>query len=211
MRVVLAMGPLLMIITGQSAAGAEAAPEQRAIWAHYTDIQKPELVEQTIGRLSAAHLNCVYVLIWYNGGQAAYKTSLCPMMKGVPEGFDPLGALIAAAHPTGIAVHAWFVNGAYGWDRPGHLFTQHPDWELQTRARTQEPWYDLGKPEVRQYERDVMLDCLESYDVDGIHFDYIRYDGRGCATATTARAKWRSVTTSLACRAQTRPSPSPAR
>lgn len=156
------------------------APEHRAIWANYREILTPEAVQQTVDRVAAAHLNAVYILVWYNGGQAAYRSALCPMMEGVPEGFDPLGALVPAAHARGIQVHAWFVNGDCGWgaDR-GQLLTQHPDWELQTGEKTRSRWYDLGKPEVRQFEREVMLECLRDYDIDGIHFDYIRYDGRG--------------------------------
>jgi len=170
---------LTAVCQGQDVVSRPAAPEQRAVWAHYPDIQNPEAIQRTVERLSAAHLNAIYILVWYNGGQAAYRSALSPMQKGTPEGFDPLGALIAAAHPRGIAVHAWFVNGSYGWDRPGHVFTQHPDWELQAGAPTQELWYDLGKPVVREFQRDVMLECLRDYDVDGIHFDYIRFAGRG--------------------------------
>lgn len=157
-----------------------AAPvEQRAIWASYREIQSPEAVARTVERCAAAHLNAIYVLVWYNGGTAAYHSTLCPMMKDVPAGHDPLGALIAAAKPKGIDVHAWFVNGSYGWADPGYTFVQHPDWELQTGRKTRPGWYDLGKPEVRAFERDVMLDCLRHYDVAGIHFDYIRFDSRG--------------------------------
>jgi uncharacterized lipoprotein YddW (UPF0748 family) len=69
--------------------------------------------------------------------------------------------------------------GAGATPCPYHLLTQHPDWELQTGRKTQSPWYDLGRPEVREFERDVMLECLRNYDIDGLHFDCIRYDGRG--------------------------------
>ncbi len=157
-----------------------ATPEHRAIWANYRDILTPEAVQSTVERVSNAHLNAIYILVWYNGGQAAYKSALGPMMQKVPDGFDPLGALIAAAHPRGIHVHAWFVNGAYGWvTGAGPVFTRHPDWQLNAGTGAQDRWYDLGKPEVRRFQRDVMLECLQRYDLDGIHFDYIRFSGRG--------------------------------
>lgn len=156
------------------------APQQRAIWVSYREILTPEAVARTVERCAAARFNALYVLVWYNGGTAAYRSALCPLMKGVPEGHDPLGALIAAAKPLGMDVHAWFVCGSYGWGDPaGGVFATHPDWELQQGRKQWPTWYDLGKPEVRAFERDVMLECLKNYDVAGIHFDYIRYDGQG--------------------------------
>jgi len=171
--------PLLIAIVALAQAALCAEPEQRAIWAHFPDIKSPEAVQRTIGSMTAARLNTIYILVWYDGGLAAYRSALSPMMAGAPEGHDPLGALITSAHAKGIDVHAWFVNGSYGWKRPGHVFTVHPEWQLDDGSTGPERWYDLGKAEVREFERDVMLDCLRNYDVDGIHFDYIRYDGRG--------------------------------
>jgi uncharacterized lipoprotein YddW (UPF0748 family) len=156
-----------------------AQVEQRAVWAHFADIKDQETVERTVERIAGAGMNAVYILVWYNGGQAAYRSELCPMQQGTPEGFDPLGSLIAAAKPRGIDVHAWFVNGSYGHQRPGHLFTVHPHWQLQSGTSSGEMWYDLGKPEVRAFQRDVMLECLRDYDVAGIHFDYIRFGRKG--------------------------------
>jgi uncharacterized lipoprotein YddW (UPF0748 family) len=168
---------------------AAAPPEHRAIWANYRDILTPEQVQQTVERVAAAHLNAIYVLVWYNGGQAAYRSELAPMMQGVPEGFDPLGALVEQAHAKGIHVHAWFVNGTCGWAEKPYLLTKHPDWRLQTGEQSGEAWYDLGRPEVRQFERELMLECLRNYDVDGIHFDYIRYDGRGMCYCDTCQSE----------------------
>jgi uncharacterized lipoprotein YddW (UPF0748 family) len=162
-----------------AALGSAAEPEQRAVWANYRAIQTPTALTQTVERLAAARLNAIYVLVWYNGGQAAYRTTLAPLMKDTPADYDPLGALVTAAHAKDIHVHAWFVNGSYGWGDPGFVFAQHPDWELKTGRRTRPLWYDLGKPEVRQFQREVMLDCLKNYDLDGIHFDYIRFKGHG--------------------------------
>lgn len=153
--------------------------EQRAVWAHFSDIKDPETLQKSVDRIAAAGMNAIYILVWYNGGQATYVSDICPMQSGTPEGFDPLGALIEAAKPKGIDVHAWFVNGSYGHARPGFVFTKHPDWGLQSGSDSGEKWYDLGKDEVRAFQRDVMLECLRKYDVAGIHFDYIRFNGRG--------------------------------
>jgi len=156
---------------------AAAEPvEHRGLWVGGGTFNTPEAVADVVNRAAAAHLNALYPLVWYHGGQAWYKSQLCPLASQVDPGFDPLGEMVKLAHAKGIEVHAWFVNGSYGRAEHG-VFEQHPDWALQTGAGKAN-WYDLGKPEVRRYETDVMLDCLRNYDVDGIHFDYIRYDSQ---------------------------------
>jgi len=101
------------------------------------------------------------------------------MGEGVQAGYDPLGYMIEQCHKRGIQVHAWFVNGSYGSQEVRHVFDKHPDWAVQdgTGSRL---WYDFGKPEVRRFQSDLMIECLRKYDLDGIHFDYIRYGPQQC-------------------------------
>jgi len=155
--------------------GAETV-QHRGIWMHPEQFKTPQLADAWIEKIAAAHLNAIYPLVWYHGGIAWFKTELSPMGKDAPEGFDPLGHLVKIAHARGIAVHAWFVNGAYGAPTTRGLFVEHPDWQLQSRGG--DAWYDLGKPVVRDFQRKLMLDCLRKYDLDGLHFDYIRYDSQ---------------------------------
>ena len=39
-------------------------------------------------------------------------------------------------------------------------------------------YIDPGHPGVVEHNLNVIMDCLENYDIDGVHFDYIRYAGR---------------------------------
>ena len=158
----------------------DAAPraEMRGLWVGTNTFNTPAAVADVVDRAAAAHLNALYPIVWYNGGQAWYRSKLCPLAEQVAPGFDPLGEMVKLAHARGLQVHAWFVNGSYGWAAKG-IFDQHPDWALQPLRPTKPGWYDLGQPEVRRFETDVMIECLRNYDVDGIHFDYIRYDGQG--------------------------------
>lgn len=166
---------LLSFLLVVAVAGGETV-QHRGIWLHPEQYKTAQLADEWLGKIAAARLNVIYPLVWHQGGTAWFKSSFSPMATDVPEGFDPLGYLVKAAHARGIHVHAWFVNGSYGHSRPGHVFAQHPDWELQG-ARGGLLWYDFGKPAVRNFQRDVMLDCLKRYDLDGLHFDYIRYSG----------------------------------
>jgi len=168
---------LLLAVPTARVVGAEAV-EHRGIWMHPEQFRTPQLANQWIEKIAAARLNAIYPLVWYHGGTAWFTSRLSPMAKDVPEGFDPLAHLVSIAHARGIAVHAWFVNGSYGGRTSEGVFAQHPEWRLQG-GRGDEPWFDLGQPAVRDFERDVMLDCLRTHDVDGLHFDYIRYNGQG--------------------------------
>jgi uncharacterized lipoprotein YddW (UPF0748 family) len=158
---------------------ALAAPgtEHRGMWLPSESFDTPAKVDELVARVAAANYNTVYPLIWYRGGAAWYHTPLAPLAPGVDPSFDPLGTLIEKASARGIEVHGWFVNGSYGWIEPGHVFSQHPTWALQTVRPTRPRWYDLGQQEVRQFQTEIMLDCLQRYPLAGLHFDYIRYDG----------------------------------
>ena len=166
------------ILSASSLHGA-VEPELRGVWMHATQIKTPAETRACVERIAKTGFNAVFVLVWYWGGEAYFKSSYCPMGRGVQPGHDPLGALVAACRRRGIQVHAWFVNGAYGAKEINHVLDRHPDWAVDTGGGG-ELWYDLGKPEVRAFERDLMLECLRKYAIDGLHFDYIRYGPRYC-------------------------------
>jgi len=171
------MKPILLSLLFSASIGWGETIQHRGIWLHPEQFKTPQLADEWIGKIASARLNAIYPLVWHQGGTAWFRSLHSPMAGDVPEGFDPLGYLVKVAHARGIDVHAWFVNGSYGHRRPGVVFPRHPDWELQG-PRGGEMWYDLGKPAVRDFQRDVMLECLKNYDIDGLHFDYIRYSGQ---------------------------------
>jgi uncharacterized lipoprotein YddW (UPF0748 family) len=164
---------------GASKAGAVPTPELRGIWVHATQVKTSAEADAVVTRIKRANLNAVFLLVWYWGGQAFFRSDLCPMGDGVAPDYDPLGYMVTQCHKRGIQVHAWFVNGAYGAPQPKYVLDKHPDWAVDDGAGGP-LWYDLGRPDVRRFESDLMIECLRKYDVDGIHFDYIRYGPRQC-------------------------------
>jgi uncharacterized lipoprotein YddW (UPF0748 family) len=161
---------------------ATAGAELRGIWMHATQVKTPAEADAMIAKIERARLNAAFILVWYWGGQAFFRSDLCPMGDGVPAGYDPLGYMVEQCHKRGIQVHAWFVNGAYGSPQVRHVLDRHPDWAVDDGAGGA-LWYDFGKPEVRRFQSDLMLECLRKYDVDGLHFDYIRYGPSQCYCA----------------------------
>ena len=153
--------------------------EMRGVWMHATQIKTRSDTRRWVERIASANLNAVFILVWYWGGRAYFKSDLAPMAEGIEKGHDPLRAMVELCHKRGIQVHAWFVNGAYGASKPEAILDAHPDWAVDTGGGGP-LWYDLGKPEVRRFERRLMIECLTKYDIDGLHFDYIRYGPRDC-------------------------------
>ncbi|HOH63696.1 MAG TPA: family 10 glycosylhydrolase [Sedimentisphaerales bacterium] len=170
---------MLLSIGLSAAAGGASGPELRGIWMHATQIKTPGEADALVARIDKANLNAVFLLVWYWGGQAFFESELCPMGDGVQAGYDPLGHMVKQCHQRGIQVHAWFVNGAYGAAQPRHVLDKHPDWAVDEGAGGS-LWYDFGKPEVRRFQSDLMIECLKKYDLDGLHFDYIRYGPKQC-------------------------------
>ena len=182
----------VMLAIGSGRATAAPQPQLRGIWMHANFIRTPAEADRCIDKLQRANFNAVFLLVWYWGGQAAFQTPLCPMLEGVA-GYDPLHYMVQECRRRQIEVHAWFVNGAYGHPQPLYVLDQHPDWAVDSGGEATRLWYDLGKPEVRKFQSDLMIEALARYDLDGIHFDFIRYDGpamcycKHCQTEFAAR------------------------
>ncbi len=170
---------LLFVLLLSASARAAQTPELRGIWIHATEVKTRAEADAAIAKIEQAHFNAVFLLVWYWGGQAFFQSDLCPMGDGVEPGYDPLGYMIEQCHKRRVQVHAWFVNGSYGSSEPRYILSRHPDWGVKD-GTGYTTWYDFGKPEVRRFQSDLMIECLRKYDVDGIHLDYIRYGPHEC-------------------------------
>jgi uncharacterized lipoprotein YddW (UPF0748 family) len=116
-------------------------------------------------------------------------TSYGPQGLGTDPGWDPLQYAIEQAHQRGLELHAW-LNTFNAWKgttppptgiEPEHMYNLHPEWVCADWNGTPMPLssdyvtFSPGNPDVIQHVHNVAMDVVERYDVDGIHFDYIRY------------------------------------
>ncbi|MDI1462627.1 family 10 glycosylhydrolase [Catellatospora sp. KI3] len=98
-------------------------------------------------------------------------------------GWDPLAFLVSEAHARNLEFHAWFnpyrvsmPQGA-GADpnllAPNHPVRQHPEWALAypVNAAGSRLYYNPGIPAVRAFVQDAIMDAVDRYDIDGVHFD----------------------------------------
>jgi len=151
------------------------------VWEHSGLGAYPGDWKKSIDNLAAAGFNIVIPnMLW--AGVAHYASDLLPRSKEFEEYGDQIAQCVAAAHQAGIEVHPWKVN--WNLSRAPKEFVQR----MRAAGRTQvdvngEPidWLCPSHPANQQLEIDTMLEVVRKYDVDGVHFDYIRYPhGNAC-------------------------------
>lgn len=165
-------------------------------WPKTTDIeeQKRSLLE-IIQKLKAANFNTIFFQV-RGRGDAMYNSTYEPWSDrltgtlGKNPGWDPLEFVLREAHLRGMEVHAWFNtfkvrNGEkVSNDGKRHIADIQPNW---VRKLDGEMWLDPGIPEVRNYLIKVAMDLVRNYNIDGIHFDFIRYPGSNYPDEDTYR------------------------
>ena len=95
--------------------------------------------------------------------------------QGVDPGWDPMEYAVEAAHARGLDFHAWFNPYRVtlsGTDvsvlDPEHPARLNPDWVVAYGPRL---YYDPGVPAAREHTENVVMEAVERYDLDGVHFD----------------------------------------
>jgi uncharacterized lipoprotein YddW (UPF0748 family) len=88
--------------------------------------------------------------------------------------YDPLSFALKEAHKRGMELHAWFnpyravkTEGSYTISGE-HVSKENPEWVLDFGSLKM---LNPGIPAVRDYVTKVVMDVVNRYDVDGVHFD----------------------------------------
>ncbi len=187
-----------------------AAQEFRALWADtfHPALRNSTEVSQLVANARAGRFNAVIVEV-RKRGDAYYNSNFEPKAADVsPSSFDPLADLIAKAHNTSngqrIEVHAWIVtyniwnNETTPPPQANHPYRLHPDWLTKNNAGEtfdgSNYAFDPAHPEVQKHTFNVALDIVSRYDVDGLHFDYIRYAGTTWGYNDVAVERFRQLT-----------------
>ncbi|MGQ9732332.1 MAG: glycoside hydrolase family 10 protein [Candidatus Zipacnadales bacterium] len=94
---------------------------------------------------------------------------------------DQILRVLKACRENGIELHVWRVNWNTGGDKQRVEQIQAAGLNAVASNGTPGAWLCPSHPENKQHEIDTMLEIVKNYDVDGIHFDYIRYEsGQYC-------------------------------
>ena len=138
--------------------------------------------EKTARVASENGLTDLFVRVGW-GGRANYKSKVLPMR--ISEDEDPVAEGIAACHKHGLKYHAWFIN--FNWRTPTAAIIEDisakglwqiaPDGEERIQeGRDRVYWLNPSEPGVVELQAAMMAEVAREYAVDGVHFDYIRYE-----------------------------------
>jgi uncharacterized lipoprotein YddW (UPF0748 family) len=147
--------------------------------------------EQMLDFAVATHQNAVIVQVrptadsFWPGALEPWSRYLTGAA-GQDPGWDPLAYLVEAAHARNLEFHAWF--NPYRVSMPAsateagvditklaanHPVRNNPNWVIPYPINNAggRLYYDPGIPEVRRFCEDAVLDAVQKYDIDGVHFD----------------------------------------
>jgi len=121
-------------------------------------------------------------MLW--AGVAFYKSDVLPRSATVSEKGDQIELCLAACRKYGVQCHIWKVNYNMG-SATDKAFVAQKKAEGRTQVNydgsLNDRWLCPSHPENQKLEIESMLEVARKYDVDGLHFDYIRYpDREGC-------------------------------
>ncbi|NDW18500.1 hypothetical protein D0T53_06175 [Dysgonomonas sp. 216] len=138
--------------------------------------QKEELCS-ILDRLKASNFNTVFFQARLRG-DTFYFSDIEPFSRYANQNFDPLAFAIEECHRRGLECHAWFVT--YPLGNKKHVSSLGLKSVVKKKPEICKlyngEWYlDPGNPETRQYILSLVDEIVKKYDIDGIHFDYIRY------------------------------------
>lgn len=185
--------PVFFIMT--ILAGAlEARLQVKGLWVVRGTVTTEARVDRMIQFAISGGFTDLYVQI-RGRGDAFYNSRIVPKSPLIrPAGYDPLADVIDKAHGVGIRVHVWF-NAYLIWSAPDlpddhtHLARLHPEWidtnsdgkkdlsRLREVSRTNFEGAYLAptNPDVNPYLLSVINELISQYQIDGLHFDYIRF------------------------------------
>ncbi|MEU4236998.1 family 10 glycosylhydrolase [Actinoplanes sp. NPDC026619] len=142
----------------------------------------------------AQNHNAIFVHV-RPSGDALWQSDYAPWTEfltgrrdGKSPGWDPMAYMVERAHARNLEFHAWFnpyrgtqpVPDGPGADftklAPNHPLLAHRDWAIAyPKGKTGRLYFDPGIPAARKFVEDSMLEAVQKYDIDGVHFDDFFY------------------------------------
>ncbi len=164
---------LLAIITWQQNC---YSTEARALWITRYQMDSKKKIDNFVNEAKKNGVNMLFVQV-LGRGVAYYDSKLMPKQNF---GFDPLAYTVEKSHSKGIKIHAW-LNAYYVWSNPVppsdpmHIVNMHPEWIMKGEDGMK--FLNPLIPDAADFLFDTYLEVANNYNVDGIHFDYIRFPG----------------------------------
>lgn len=157
-------------------------PRTRATSPESIRKQQAELIE-ILDKLKAANFNTV-LFQTRTRGDVLYRSKIEPFNSiltgkvGGDPGYDPLTFAVEECHKRGMECHAWMVAIPLGNRKhvaslgSNSVNKRKPD---ICAPYKREYFLNPGHPQTKEYLMSLVREVVERYDVDGVHFDYLRY------------------------------------
>jgi len=157
--------------------------EVRGVWivdrTHSSVLTSPATISNALNFLQRNGFNTVCPAVW-NRGFTAFPSTVMTK-NGFPNqdpgyvGFDPLREIVKQVKSRGMMVFPWFEYGfAASPDADGgHILETKPNWSALDSSGNKVQhggltWMNALNPEVQQFMLDLILEVVNTYDVDGI-------------------------------------------
>lgn len=161
--------------------------EARAVWMDEITINRagnPNGLRETIRTFADAGFNMILPEVVSHGATIFPSEVGIQYEKYSSWSEDPLKVIVEEAHKYGMEVHAWTWVFCAGYSHKfGPILEKHPEWAEEDEGgrvfsnwQYGTAWLNASMPEPRQYLKDLFMEIVTKYDVDGLHLDYIRYN-----------------------------------
>lgn len=189
-------------------------PETRGVWITGDYLEGgSDAIESMVMKLSNAHINTMFVDVWYCGA-TIYPSTVVSAAGGSAQnsaftGSDPLATTIAIAHRYGIEVFAWFEFGfAVGQVSDStnvpSIITAHPDWAMVKHDTSKIFdadvygyffWLDPAVSAVSDFMVNLYTECAANHpELDGIEMDRMRYPDTSFSYSDSSRFRYMAET-----------------
>jgi uncharacterized lipoprotein YddW (UPF0748 family) len=164
--------------------------EMRGLWvdAFGPGFHNKEEVTKLVEDCRHNNFNAVFVEMRKRGDAYYFPQSPNEDLRtdAIAKDFDALEEIVKQCHAgePRIQVHCWLVGYfVWAWDKPppqpGHAFNKHPDYltkdSIGQKFVAKGYYLDPGNPRVNTLLLNTAKDVVKRYDIDGLHWDYLRY------------------------------------
>lgn len=146
-----------------------------------TSMEQQQEFRELVAFHKANGMNALMVQVRPNG-DAFYDSPFEPWSRWLTgkEGkapdpyYDPLEFMVKECRQQQMELHAWInpFRAVFGGDTTdldsSHIYFRFPDWVVSYGKHA---YLDPGIPSVRDFVRNVIMDVVYRYDIDGVHFD----------------------------------------
>jgi len=166
--------------------------EVRGVYFHldaqvYDSPRKIQDIENIFKELSELGITLIFPLAKNTRSQVYYPSRF--LKNRVFKNIDFLDTVTRIAHEYNMEVHPQYCVFSHGED----FMKNHPEWAFTDRSGVKKNFVCPSSIEAREFEKDIVREIIDNYDIDGISLDYIR-SPHGVCYCEKCTSKFKSLT-----------------